>query len=1297
MRLGISWLFISLLGACAPDDDLDGTPNKFDCAPNDPSIHVDAEEVCDGTDNNCNGQVDEDVAFVAYWDRDGDGFGDPEQSRRVCRLPDDGSEVAGDCDDQDPFTHPGADEFCDAFDNDCDGEIDEEAEYTYYEDLDGDGHGNPSVSVATCLPPEGYSELSDDCDDNDPLAWENAPELCDDHDNNCNGQIDEDLALTRVYIDDDGDGAGDPGAPALACGTKSGFSDDPRDCDDTDPNVGPHATDVQGNGLDEDCDGYVDEYGVPLPFATLQEALAAAPDGSVVQLDEGVHRDVVDLTGRALTLAGEGCDRTVLEADQASSVVTADGGNTVVGLTLTGGLGTENPDFRGGRTEGGGMLITGTGVVHVQEVCVRGNVTTKYGGGISVQSGAEVILEDSMLDGNVADHQGGGLFVWYDAVATVTRTRITGNEATRYDGGGVSTQGGHLTLTNVVLAGNEAGDDGGALHVQNEETDTGDLLEGSADIAFTTFHGNTIPNGDLFHRGGAIHAQGLASVTVTDSLFSSQSQRIDLIDDEDGATVQIERVGFSRTQGSDTRLGHLNDAARGEALFIQDSPLQPTEKWDFRLRPGSDFQGAANPVLLDVDGSSADLGAFGGPSAPPNAFEGFMDDDGDGLADGWELRYGTNPWIDDALEDPDADGLTHAEESDAGTDPWLADTDLDGVEDGIEWEAGLDPMSRSDHAPWAVPGPDQLVMGLQDVELDGSASWDPNGDTLTYAWSISTPALSGVSGAADPSASVTSFRPDVAGDYVVELTVSDGHTEHTTLAYIEAVRGWIVPDDVPTIQDAIDLAGDGDGIGLRPGVYSSSLYIEGKDVTLVGLGVNREAVTLDAQGRGRAIELTRGDSQDSASTLRVASMTLRGGQASWGGGIHATDFDRLDLVDVLLTQHAGVEGGGALYLEGGRATLDRVEVRHNWAPIGGGILADNTTLAVRNSLLTGNAAEERGGAILAEGGATVRIEHSILHHNYAPMGAAGAAGDEGTTLRLDQVSVSEHWGGSLVDSEGAHVDWVNAIIMHDECDRILDGDGGASWSMHASLFHDIAGEIFPHASLEDALADALLYTAPGAGLVTFNSNPYDDLWSPRIGSAILDGGLVSKRDVDGSLPDLGPHGASVDPVDSRIQDTDGDGMEDRWEIFTGLDPLGGAASFDTDGDGLSDGDEHLMGTHPAEIDSDHDGVNDLVDALPLAAYNHRPTAYISGPTTAAVGEVVTWDPSPSTDPNDDPLSFTWSVEHVPEEASLTTGDLTINMAGAASWIPDAPGVYRLKLEVSDANASGEAWGTLRVD
>ncbi len=293
--------------------------------------------------------------------------------------------------------------------------------------------------------------------------------------------------------------------------------------------------------------------------------------------------------------------------------------------------------------------------------------------------------------------------------------------------------------------------------------------------------------------------------------------------------------------------------------------------------------------------------------------------------------------------------------------------------------------------------------------------------------------------------------------------------------------------------------------------------------------------------------------------------------------------------------------------------------------------------------------------------------------------------------------MSEHAGGSLVYSEAAHIDWVNAVIAQDACDLILDGDGLASWSMHTTLIHNVSGDIFPHPSLEDQWVDAVIESDPGAGRITVDGDAHDDLWSPRLGSAMLDEGLVSKHDVDGTVSDLGPLGATVRPRDGRILDTDGDGMEDLWELGSGLDPLVEDGSSDVDGDSLSGFDEFLAGTDPEDPDSDSDGVWDSSDSLPLDARNHRPTATIDGADEASLGDVATWAGGSSTDPDGDSLTYTWMLEHIPPGSSLGPDDLMGRDDEVVSWQPDVTGVYRLRLTVSDGVSSADGWGTLRVD
>lgn len=62
-------------------------------------------------------------------------------------------------------------------------------ETTWYRDADGDGYGDPSVSLVQATKPEGYVDNADDCDDYDPEVYPGAPDLCGGKDYNCDGTI----------------------------------------------------------------------------------------------------------------------------------------------------------------------------------------------------------------------------------------------------------------------------------------------------------------------------------------------------------------------------------------------------------------------------------------------------------------------------------------------------------------------------------------------------------------------------------------------------------------------------------------------------------------------------------------------------------------------------------------------------------------------------------------------------------------------------------------------------------------------------------------------------------------------------------------------------------------------------------------------------------------------------------------------------------------------------------------------------------------------------------------------------
>jgi len=97
-----------------------------DCDDSNAGINPSAIEYCDGVDNDCDEEIDEDDAIdVATWygDGDGDGFGYDDDQIIACDAPSSYVSTPGDCDDADPDSYPGAAEIPnDGVDSDCDGE-----------------------------------------------------------------------------------------------------------------------------------------------------------------------------------------------------------------------------------------------------------------------------------------------------------------------------------------------------------------------------------------------------------------------------------------------------------------------------------------------------------------------------------------------------------------------------------------------------------------------------------------------------------------------------------------------------------------------------------------------------------------------------------------------------------------------------------------------------------------------------------------------------------------------------------------------------------------------------------------------------------------------------------------------------------------------------------------------------------------------------------------------------------------------------------------------------------------------
>lgn len=299
-RLLLSLLALSLLLVIGCDAEVEGDA---------------AGECDDGVDNDQDGTLDCDdegcvIASACVGDDDDsagdddDSAGDDDDSSAQDADGDGYSVEAGDCDDADDSSYPGADELCDDVDHNCDGDSQAGATDagTWYQDNDGDGFGADGEAVTACDQPVAHSASPGDCDDADTAYHPGATEdnCSDPEDYNCDGSV--------GFEDLDGDGE-------AAC----------EDCDDSNAAVNSSASE-SCNGVDDDCDSHVDEAGAvgestwyldgdgdSYGRASWAEVACAAPAGFVAD-----SSDCDDLSASNFPGAIEVCDGEDNDCDPAT-------------------------------------------------------------------------------------------------------------------------------------------------------------------------------------------------------------------------------------------------------------------------------------------------------------------------------------------------------------------------------------------------------------------------------------------------------------------------------------------------------------------------------------------------------------------------------------------------------------------------------------------------------------------------------------------------------------------------------------------------------------------------------------------------------------------------------------------------------------------------------------------------------------------------------------------------------------------------------------------------------------------
>jgi len=512
----------------AEDADGDGEGRCTDCDDTEPDAYTGGTEVCDAIDNDCDGTVDDSPSDGAtyYKDYDDDGYGRSDTTAKLCEDTSGWASVSGDCDDVDATRSPGLAESCDGTDNDCDSAVDEDFDRdedsyaagvsctvddldcddtdaainpaatetcdeldndcdgqvdvgvtdgsTFYVDSDGDGYGAASAPVTLCSAGAGYSTLSTDCDDAVAVANPGATEICDELDDDCDGDVDE-------GFDGDRDGY-------ASC----------SECDDADADIFPGATESCEDDVDQDCDGldpycrasggsYAKTVGYKLRGEASSDKAGWSVDADGDQDGDGLGDALIGAfyndeggtnAGAVYIVPGGHVSSSSLGGSPAIKLIGEDAGDNVG--TAVGYIGDQSADGYddlavggpgiddGGTNSGGALLVWGptTSDTDLRDADVRLSGTT--GAGTDAGSAGDVD-GDGALDVLVG--------------AKTASDGSTGASGTCYVVLGPVTTSAALSSADLQMYGASAGDNFGGVsaHGDIDGDGLGDLLLGAPD------------------------------------------------------------------------------------------------------------------------------------------------------------------------------------------------------------------------------------------------------------------------------------------------------------------------------------------------------------------------------------------------------------------------------------------------------------------------------------------------------------------------------------------------------------------------------------------------------------------------------------------------------------------------------------------------------------------------------------------------------------------------------------------------------------------------------------------------
>ena len=710
------------------------------------------------------------------------------------------------------------------------------------------------------------------------------------------------------------------------------------------------------------------------------------------------------------------------------------------------------------------------------------------------------------------------------------------------------------------------------------------------------------------------------------------------------------------------------------------------------------------------------------------------DADGDNLSYQWTLVAPTNSVA--SLNDITAVSPTFT-------------ADLDGnyvveltVNDGTIDSSGVSvtiTATTANSAPMANAGSDQNALVNDIVTLNGDASTDADGDSLTYQWSL----LSVPSGSTvfltNPSASLSSFSPDLAGTYTAQLIVNDGEelSAPDTINVVVTVPNTppianAGPDQSITTGTLVTLSGsgidaNGDSLTYQWSVSSSP---SGSNAPLSNSAIPTPTFSPDIDGT-YVFQLIVNDGTDDSSadsvsfiatTPNVAPIANSGVDQSVNTGslvsLNGNASSDADNDSLTYSWILTVPAGSSASLNDAAAvaptfTADIDGIYTVQLIVNDGVVdsvADTSTITAStpNSAPVANAGTDQnintGNLATLDGSASSDSNGDSLTYQWVlnvPMGSVASLNDSAIASPTFTADVDGTYSAQLIVNDGVVDSPADIVdIVATTVNTAPVAAAGFDQNVNTLTLVTLNGNASSDADGDNLSYQWTLVSVPADSIATLNnaSSASPTFTPDKDGSYVVqlivnDGTENSVADsvtIEASTPNTAPvanaginqninTGALVMLDGTASSDINGDSLTYLWVLSA---PVGSAATLSNSAVASPTFTADIDGTYTAQLVVNDGEIDSPLDTVNIVAttVNSAPIANAGIDQGINTGSTVILNGSASTDANGDNLSYQWVLVSVPTDSTATLNDSSF---ASPTFVADKDGSYIAELTVND--------------